>query len=62
MPPSIYLASQSPRRQSLLSQMGQSFVLLLPDTSEDVESLESWAQKYWANHQIASKRVTCCAL
>ena len=41
MPPSIYLASQSPRRQSLLSQMGQSFVLLLPDTSEDVESLES---------------------
>ena len=41
MPPSIYLASQSPRRQSLLSQMGQGFVLLLPDTSEDVESLES---------------------
>ena len=41
MPPSIYLASQSPRRQSLLSQMGQSFVLLLPDASEDVESLES---------------------
>ena len=41
MPPSIYLASQSPRRQSLLSQMGQGFVLLLPDPSEDVESLES---------------------
>ena len=41
MPPSIYLASQSPRRQSLLSQMGQGFVLLLPDASEDVESLES---------------------
>jgi len=41
MPPSIYLASQSPRRQSLLSQMGQGFVLLLPDPSEDVESLEA---------------------
>ena len=41
MPPSIYLASQSPRRQSLLSQMGQGFLLLLPDPSEDVESLES---------------------
>ena len=41
MPPSIYLASQSPRRQSLLSQMGQGFVLLLPSPSEDVESLES---------------------
>jgi len=41
MPPSIYLASQSPRRQSLLSQMGQGFVLLPPDPSEDVESLEA---------------------
>ena len=41
MPPSIYLASQSPRRQSLLSQMGQSFVLLHPDPSEDMEALES---------------------
>ena len=41
MPPSIYLASQSPRRQSLLNQMGQGFVLLLPDPSEDVESLEA---------------------
>jgi septum formation protein len=41
MPPSIYLASQSPRRQSLLSQMGQGFELLLADPSEDVEALES---------------------
>ena len=41
MPPSIYLASQSPRRQALLGQMGQSFELLLPDPSEDVESLEA---------------------
>ena len=41
MPPSIYLASQSPRRQALLGQMGQHFELLLPDPSEDVESLEA---------------------
>ena len=41
MLPSIYLASQSPRRQALLGQMGQSFELLLPDPSEDVESLEA---------------------
>lgn len=41
MPSSIYLASQSPRRQSLLSQMGQGFTLLLADTGEDVEALES---------------------
>ena len=41
MPPSIYLASQSPRRQDLLGQMGQHFELLLPDPSEDVESLEA---------------------
>ena len=41
MLPSIYLASQSPRRQALLGQMGQPFELLLPDPSEDVESLEA---------------------
>ena len=41
MPPSIYLASQSPRRQALLGQMGQHFELLLPAPSEDVESLEA---------------------
>ena len=36
----IYLASQSPRRQELLSQMGVQFELLLADSSEDAESLE----------------------
>lgn len=36
----IYLASQSPRRQALLGQMGQHFELLLPDPLENVESLE----------------------
>lgn len=37
----IYLASQSPRRAQLLEQIGVKFELLLPDASEDAESLES---------------------
>lgn len=37
----IYLSSQSPRRQALLTQIGQEFQLLLPDDGEDVEALES---------------------
>lgn len=36
----LYLASQSPRRQDLLRQIGVNFELLLPDPSEDSESLE----------------------
>jgi septum formation protein len=36
----IYLASQSPRRAQLLEQLGVRFELLLPDASEDAESLE----------------------
>ncbi len=36
----IYLASQSPRRQELLTQIGVKFELLLADPSEDAESLE----------------------
>ncbi len=40
MHPFIYLASQSPRRQELLTQIGVQFELLLADSSEDVESLE----------------------
>ena len=36
----IYLASQSPRRQELLTQIGVKFELLLADSSEDAESLE----------------------
>jgi septum formation protein len=36
----IYLASQSPRRQELLTQIGVKFQLLLADPSEDTESLE----------------------
>ena len=37
----IYLASQSPRRQELLTQIGVKFQLLLADPSEDAESLET---------------------
>jgi septum formation protein len=36
----IYLASQSPRRQELLTQIGVQFKLLLADSNEDAESLE----------------------
>ena len=36
----IYLASQSPRRQELLRQIGIRFELLLPDADEDSEALE----------------------
>ena len=38
--PFIYLASQSPRRSQLLSQLGVEHRLLLPDASEDSEALE----------------------
>ncbi len=37
----IYLASQSPRRQQLLAQIGVRFELLLPGAGEDAESLEA---------------------
>lgn len=39
-PDFIYLASQSPRRQELLTQIGVRFELLLPDADEDAEALE----------------------
>lgn len=37
----VYLASQSPRRQQLLAQIGVRFDLLLPDADEDAEALEA---------------------
>ena len=37
----IYLASQSPRRQQLLDQLGVRHELLLADADEDAESLEA---------------------
>ena len=37
----IYLASQSPRRAQLLTQIGVKFELLLPRADEDAEALEA---------------------
>ncbi|KWE52603.1 septum formation inhibitor Maf [Burkholderia ubonensis] len=39
--PTLYLASQSPRRQELLLQIGVRFELLLPRPDEDAEALEA---------------------
>ncbi|MEO7338722.1 MAG: Maf family protein, partial [Caldimonas sp.] len=41
MIPFIYLASQSPRRQQLLDQIGVRHELLVADVDEDAESLEA---------------------
>ena len=38
--PAIYLASQSPRRQQLLTQIGVPFELLLPEDTVAAEALE----------------------
>ena len=40
MYPFLYLASQSPRRQELLKQMGVQFEMLLPQPGEDTEAIE----------------------
>lgn len=39
--PFVYLASQSPRRQELLRQLGVQYELLLPRADEDAEALEA---------------------
>jgi septum formation protein len=39
--PFVYLASQSPRRQELLGQLGVRYELLLPRPDEDAEALEA---------------------
>jgi septum formation protein len=39
--PFVYLASQSPRRQELLQQLGVRYELLLPRADEDAEALEA---------------------
>jgi hypothetical protein len=38
--PRVYLASQSPRRQELLTQLGWSFELLLPKSLSDLAGLK----------------------
>ncbi|MGT2494800.1 Maf family protein [Cupriavidus basilensis] len=37
----LYLASQSPRRRELLTQLGVAYELLLADDTEDAEALET---------------------
>ena len=37
----LYLASQSPRRQELLTQLGVRFELLLPGSDENAEAIET---------------------
>lgn len=41
LPSFIYLASQSPRRQEILKQIGIRFEMLLPSLDEDSESIET---------------------
>jgi septum formation protein len=54
--PYIYLASQSPRRQELLTQVGVPFRLLLADASEDAEALEASVPGETPDHYV--QRVT----
>ena len=56
MYPFIYLASQSPRRQELLKQIGIRFELLTPEFGEDTESLETPLENEKAQTYV--KRVT----
>ena len=54
--PFLYLASQSPRRQELLTQLGVPFQLLLADASEDAEALEASVPGEAPDHYV--QRVT----
>ena len=60
MLPTIYLASQSPRRQQLLTQIGVPFELLLPKDVQAAEDLE----QVWPGEKPLSyvKRVTLLKL
>jgi septum formation protein len=50
--PYVYLASQSPRRQELLQQLGVRFELLLPRPDEDAEALEAELPGEAADHYV----------
>lgn len=56
MPPSLYLASQSPRRQELLRQFGIAFELLIAGANEDAEALEAVQPRESPRHYV--QRVT----
>jgi len=58
--PFVYLASQSPRRQELLQQLGVRFELLLPRPDEDAEALVEALKKkqypaFTANNSTGDK-------
>ena len=54
--PFIYLASQSPRRQELLKQIGVKYEMLAPEPGEDAESIEASHPNEKAHDYVA--RVT----
>jgi predicted house-cleaning NTP pyrophosphatase (Maf/HAM1 superfamily) len=54
--PSIYLASQSPRRAQLLELLGMPFELLLPGKEEDAEAIETVLK-----NEAPAAYVLCCA-
>jgi septum formation protein len=56
--PFVYLASQSPRRQELLRQLGVQYELLLPRPDEDAEALEAELPNETADAYV----VRVCAL
>ena len=55
-PAFVYLASQSPRRSQLLTQLGVAHELLLPDADEDAEALEAQLPREKPNDYV--QRVT----
>jgi len=61
----IYLASQSPRRSELLTQLGIAHELLLPTPAEDAEALEvvlpREAPKAYVQRVTALKLIAACA-
>jgi septum formation protein len=50
--PFVYLASQSPRRQELLTQLNVRFELLQPRPDEDAEALETVHEGEAADHYV----------
>ena len=61
MYPFIYLASQSPRRQRLLQQIGYQFELLTPGPGEDAESLETPLENEKAQSYVKRVTLSKCA-
>lgn len=57
----IYLASQSPRRQELLTQLGVRFELLLPGSDEDAEAIEATLPNEKARAYVERVTLAKCA-